>query len=253
MQLKTSVPDFGNWVPVKMIVAPAVLGLVFLALGLLSAWFLAAAVPLLIVAGYFAAARYLFSAGGGNVQERVHELVLAHASWNGAGKALDIGCGNAPLTIKLAQRYPAASVVGVDTWGKDWDYSMQTCAENARRAGVDGQVSFRRGSAAALPFEDASFDLVVSNLVFHEVRDARDKRECIREALRVLKPGGVFALQDLLLLKPYYGTPEELVARVRGWGVSRVELIRTCDAPFLPKLVKLPFIVGTLGLLRGVK
>jgi hypothetical protein len=40
---------------------------------------------------------------------------------------------------------------------------------------------------------------------------------------------------------------------LRGWGVSQVEFIRTCDAAFIPGFVKLPFMVGTLAILRGIK
>ncbi len=246
--------DFGNWVSVKFIVVPTVLGLLCLGAGIWIHWLFFIGVALFgVIAGYFAAARHIFSASGRNLKDRVQDLVVEHLQWDGKGKVLDIGCGNAPLTIKIAQQYPEAEIIGLDYWGKGWDYSEQMCRQNAQLSGVNGRVSFKQGSATALPFEDASFDLVVSNLVFHEVKDAADKRDSIREALRVLKPGGVFVLQDLFLLREYYGTPEELVEIVRGWGTSNVELVHTCDSAFIPKLVKLPFMVGTLALLRGVK
>lgn len=245
--------DFGHWVPGKMMVIPAVIGLVLAALGLVHWGFLIAGFVFLLIAVYMVAARRMFSAQGQNIEDSVRELVVEHVDWQGQGKALDIGCGNGPLVVKLARQFPEAEVVGLDFWGKDWDYSMQVCEENARLAGVAERVSFRQGSASALPFEDASFDLVVSNLTFHEVQDAKDKRDCIKEALRVLKPGGVFVLQDLLLLRSYYGTPEELVETVQEWGGCDVEFIRTCDAPFIPAVVKLPFMIGTLALLRGRK
>jgi hypothetical protein len=60
-------------------------------------------------------------------------------------------------------------------------------------------------------------------------------------------------LQDLFLIKAYYGKLDELIKAVRGWGIQEVEFIRTCDEPFIPKLVKLPFMVGTLGLIKGIK
>ena len=245
--------NYGNLVPVKMNAIPGGLGLVCLGLGfILWPLFLAAGV-FLLVSGYFTIAWLLFSPKSGNLQERINGLALAHLDWTGKGKALDIGCGNGPLAISLAQRYSEAEVVGIDSWGKGWGYSMRICGENARLAGVDQRVSFRQGSASNLPLEDESFDLVVSNLVFHEVKDAVDKRRCIREAMRILKPQGVFVLQDLFLLKAYYGTPEELVKTVRGCEVREVELIRTCDAPFIPGVVKLPFMLGRLAILRGVK
>jgi precorrin-6B methylase 2 len=52
------------------------------------------------------------------VQEKIWELVLSNLEWNGQGQALDIGCGNASLTIKLAHKYLRAQIVGIDYWGK---------------------------------------------------------------------------------------------------------------------------------------
>lgn len=70
--------------------------------------------------------------------------------------------------------------------------------------------------------KDESFDVVVSNFTFHEVRDARDKREVIREALRVLRKGGWFSLQDVFLDKRLYGDIADLLETIRGWGVEQV-------------------------------
>lgn len=245
--------NFGNWVPCKMITIPGVLGFVCLGLGIIHWYFLIGAGLFLVIAGYFGIARYLFSPRGGNLQDLIQRLVISHVDWNGKGKVLDVGCGNGPLTIKIAHRYPDAEVVGIDSWGKGWDYSLQACVENAQLSGVERQVFFQQGSASALPFEDANFDLIISNLVFHEVRDVDDKRKSIQEAMRVLKPGGVFVLQDLFLLRPYYGTPQELVNTIRGWGVSKVEFICTCNETFIPNFVKLPFMLGTLAIIRGTK
>jgi ubiquinone/menaquinone biosynthesis C-methylase UbiE len=118
---------------------------------------------------------------------------------------------------------------------------------------VGERVSFQRASASKLPFEDGRFDAAVSNLVFHEVGDTKDKREVIREALRVVRKGGFFAFQDLFLWKAIYGEPDELLATIRSWGVTRVEFVKTCDAPFIPKALRLPFMVGRIGVIKGEK
>ena len=95
---------------------------------------------------------------------------------------LDIGCGNALLTIGLAKRFPKSRVTGIDYWGGMWEYSKSVCERNAEREAVADQVNFQKASASALPFEDESFDAAVSNLVFHKVGDAKDKRDVIKEA-----------------------------------------------------------------------
>ncbi len=104
-----------------------------------------------------------------------------------------------------------------------------------------------------LPFEDEYFDAAVSNLVFHEISGAKDKRELIREALRVVKKGGKFAFQDLFLLKQVYGDVDELVATIKSWGITKVEFIETRNAPFIPAALKLPFMVGKIGVIKGGK
>jgi ubiquinone/menaquinone biosynthesis C-methylase UbiE len=112
---------------------------------------------------------------------------------------------------------------------------------------------FQQASASALPYEDGAFDLAVSNLVFHEVKDSADKREVIREALRVVRPGGRFVFQDLLKLESYFSKPEELVALIKSWGVQEVRFEDTSGAEFIPRALKLPFMVGALGMVYGVK
>ena len=225
-----------------------------------------------LVAAYFAYARHLLAANGGEVQARVQELVLDHLAWDGRGRgagspgspsggatpdppgqALDIGCGNGPLTIALALRFPDARVTGLDFWGESWEYSRDVCETNADNQGVAERTEFQQASAAALPFADGSFAAVVSNLCFHEVRGTRDKRELVREALRVLEPGGAFAFQDLFRLKTTYGEVDDLVSTVRGWGIQSVEYLDTGSSGFIPKALRLPFLVGSMGVLHGTK
>jgi len=246
-------PDYGNWVPAKSIYILAAISLCFFALSFVLLAFIVVAVVFSVFALYFAYARSRFSTMGENVQGRIRELVLAYFNWNGRGKALDIGCGNGPLAIQLAQRYPDANITGIDYWGKKWEYSKNLCERNAKIEGVARRVSFQKASASALPFEDGCFDAAVSNLVFHEVKDAKDKRAVIREALRVVKKGGRFVFQDLFLLKPVYGKMDDLLATVRSWGITKVGFVKTADSPFIPKALKLPFMVGTMGILYGEK
>jgi ubiquinone/menaquinone biosynthesis C-methylase UbiE len=157
------------------------------------------------------------------------------------------------LIVKLARKYPQGRLIGMDYWGKNWEYSKGKCEANVKAEGVDGQTEFQNGSAAQLPFEAEQFDAIVSNLVFHEVRDESDKSMLLKEALRVLKKGGSFALQDLFLGKKMYGDPCQLCERIKSWGIEEVELIRTNESDFIPGLLKLPFMVGTLALICGKK
>ena len=251
MTRQTAATDYGNWVSTKLIYGSAVPGALFLGLSFVHLAFLIGAVPFLAGLAYFAYARYTFSPRGGDIQAKLWKLVLDHLNWSGKGKALDIGCGNGPLTIALAQRHPDALVTGIDYWGKAWDYSQAVCERNAKAADVTERIDFQKASASNLPFEDGFFDAAVSNFVFHEVSDTKDKREVIREALRVVKPGGHFAFQDLFLVKELYGEVDDLLEMIREWGIAEVAFVDTSTSDFIPGALKLPFMIGKIGIVYG--
>jgi SAM-dependent methyltransferase len=246
-------PEYGNWISKRLVYVPTGIGVVCVVLAAWSLAFIIPAAAFLLVAAYFAYARYLFSPDGADVQGSVWSALLEHLEWDGHGQALDIGCGSAALSIRLAKKYPGAKVTGVDSWGERWEYSKALCERNATIEGVGEHMSFQKASASSLPFPDESFDAVVSNLVFHEVNDTPDKKQLIREALRVVRMGGAFAFQDLFLMKRVYGDIDALLETIRGWGVAKVEFVETRNAPFIPRALKLPFMVGTLGVIVGEK
>jgi len=253
-ELTAEKADYGNWVSAKFIFVPGVLSLLFGGLAFLLPVLAVVAVIFFLCFLYFAYSRYLFSPRGGNIQAKIQELVLDHMmDWDGIGRVLDIGCGNGPLTIQMAKRYSQAEAIGIDYWGKAWEYSKGVCDRNAAIAGVVERVTFEMASACSLPFDDEAFEVVVSNLVFHEVRDVRDKAGLVKEALRVVKKGGWFVFQDLFLWKQVYGEVDELLEEVRSWGIETVESVDTSDSDFIPRALKLPFMLGTVGILYGRK
>jgi SAM-dependent methyltransferase len=245
--------NYGNWVSTKLIYSPAVLGILFLGLSFLHLAFLIGAMPFLAALVYFAYARHAFSPRGGNIQAKLWELVLDHLDWDGKGQALDIGCGNGPLTIALAQHYPDGHVTGIDTWVQAWDYSKAVCERNAEAAGVAERTDFQKASASALPFDDGFFDAAVSNFVFHDVSDTMDKRALVREALRVVKKGGRFAFQDLFAVKVMYGELDDLLQTIKDWGIAEVAFVDTSASDFIPAALKLPFMLGKISIIYGTK
>jgi ubiquinone/menaquinone biosynthesis C-methylase UbiE len=137
--------------------------------------------------------------------------------------------------------------------GGAWEYSKGVCERNAEIEGVRERVIFQKASASSLPFDDESFDAAISNLTFHEVRDVKNKQLLIKEALQVVRKGGSFAFQDLFLWKRIYGEVDDLLDTIKNWGIESVECINTSDSEFIPKALKLPFMVGTIGILCGRK
>ncbi|MGA9048292.1 MAG: class I SAM-dependent methyltransferase [Dehalococcoidia bacterium] len=245
--------NYGNWVSKWLIYIPAALALVFIGLSWASYWLYIPAVFFIIVFTYFAYAYNKFSAMGGDLQTKIRDLVLGRLEWDGQGRVLDIGCGNGAIVVKLARKYPAAHVTGIDYWGGKWGFSKAACENNAGLERVDRRCEFLKASASSLPFDDGYFDAAVSNFVFHEVKDSKDKRKVIREALRVLKNGGSFAFQDLFLYKRVYGDIDDLLETIKSWGIREVEFINTNREDFIPPLLKLPFMLGSIGIIYGRK
>lgn len=250
----TEAVDYGNWVPKRLVIISGIIGLVFVILALFLPLLFVLAAFFLLSAVYFAYAYYMFSFSGTDIMAKVRQQLIDHlAGWDGTGKVLDIGCGNGALTIEIAKKYPQAHVMGIDYWGEAWEYSKGVCERNAQIEGVAGSVTFERASASSLPYEDGAYDVVVSNLVFHEVKDVRDKSLLIKEALRVVKAGGWFVFQDLFLWKAVYGDTNALVESIKRWGIDTVDLEDTSKSDFIPWLLKLPFMLGTVGVLYGKK
>jgi len=245
--------DYGNWVSKRLIYISAVMTAICLGLSLLTPLFLIGVVLFVVPLIYFAYAYYKFSPNGGDVQSRIRGLVMKHVDWDGEGRAIDIGCGNGALAISLAKKYLGAYVTGIDYWGTQWDYAKELCTKNAEIERVADRLAFQKASAVALPFPDEYFDLAVSNLVFHEVQDAKDKRDLIKEALRVVKKGGKFVFQDLFLVKRIYGEPDDLLNTIKGWCVGNVEFVHTSNSDFIPRALRLPFMLGSIGIIYGTR
>jgi ubiquinone/menaquinone biosynthesis C-methylase UbiE len=263
-------PVYGNWVSSNMIKMLFILLLIFVCLcaasfsPLIGGWpeaakwivrlfLLGIALIFAFLSLYFCACRSLFSYDGKHkLQSKILDFVVSHFEFNN-GKILDIGCGNGALSIKLAKRFKNCQVTGMDYWGSMWNFAKEQCEKNAWLEGVADRTAFRKGDAARLDFPDGYFDGAVSNFVFHEVKNQADKRLLVKEALRTVKKGGTFAFHDLFLEKQFYGNIEEFIEELRKEGLQQIEFINTAEELYIPKLLKNRVILGSIGLMYGIK
>lgn len=166
--------------------------------------------PTFIPAARFHVLTPLFDAGAevfGLGRRFKHRLVASMAFPRGA-RVLDVGSGTGLFAVLLAGERPDLVVHAVDV-----DPAILRIARRrGMRAGVG--VWFHRAAAQALPFGDATFDVVTSTLTVHHLPRS-EKRRAMAEVARVLKPGGAFYPAD-------FAPPRTPLARAVTWHLRLV-------------------------------
>jgi len=133
----------------------------------------------------------LFAVLAGRRHEAFREHVLELAALEGDECLLDAGCGTGMMALRIAARYPGCTVHGIDLSPK----MIAVARRDAEKQGL--AVDFRVGSITDLPYHDASFEVVITNIMYHHL-DLAEKRQAVAEIARVLrgpepvegKPGG---------------------------------------------------------------
>jgi len=132
----------------------------------------------------------------GRMFQRHYELVAGDIlRYCSKGHLLDIGTGPGWLLIKLHGESPGLRLVGVDVSRG----MVAKARENMRNAGLGDAISIEEGNARRLPFEDNSFDIVVSTGSVHHWKEPVTG---LNEVHRVLKQGGTALMYDLISNTP---------------------------------------------------
>jgi ubiquinone/menaquinone biosynthesis C-methylase UbiE len=162
-------------------------------------------------------------------ERALRERMLSFVQLQTGESVLDVGCGTGTLAIAAKQQVGAAGIVhGVDA-------SPQMLARAARKAARRRcQVAFVQGPAQALPFPDARFDVVLSTLMLHHLPRS-ERRQCVAEMGRVLKPGGRVLIADFGQTDPRrrgllahfhrhgHTKPEDVTAMIDSAGLRALE------------------------------
>ena len=208
-------PNYGLDAPlaVRNLLIVAALGIISLITRLLGVWsrqdLIAAIAFPLMSAGLSCGAMGLwmiYDSKIGKVRER--EYYLDKIVWRGDERVLDVGCGLGLFLIGAAKRLKTGRAVGIDLWQAE-DLSGNTpvgTLHNATIEGVADKVEVRTGDARKLPFDDASFNVVLSSMALHNIYNAGERQTAVREIARVLKSGGRLLILDVRHTNQYAAT-----------------------------------------------
>ncbi len=150
-----------------------------------------------------------------------------------------LGCGNPTVLAELAEGevvLDLGSGGGIDvllsakrvgTSGKAYgldmtDEMLELARENQRKAGVEN-VEFLKGEIEDIPLQDESVDVIISNCV---INLSADKDAVLREAYRVLRPGGRFAVSDIVARSPI---PQNLRQDAAKWSACLSGALEEAD------------------------
>jgi ubiquinone/menaquinone biosynthesis C-methylase UbiE len=172
--------------------------------------------------------RHRWSAASYDVMEKIDEkrsrTIRQQVAGGAKGRVLEIGCG----TGLNFEHYDWGQVESVDATEPD-TYMLRKAEEKARKLPLDARSKVRVQEAPAedMPFADASFDTVVSNLVLCTVFDPQ---RSLAEVQRVLRPGGEFRLFEHVAADGFTGTVQRFIQPVYGWMAAGCQLSRDTES-----------------------
>ena len=151
----------------------------------------------------------------GEVDNAFVERVLALGAKS--GHFLDVGTGPAQIPILLAQRCPDIRITAIDL-SKEM---LKIAKRHIAIAALTSRITLEQVDAKALPYPDNTFDGIISNSIVHHIHDSL---RAMQEMSRVVKPGGLVLIRDLV--RPE--TPEAAQAFVDTYAAE--------DTPYQQKL-----------------
>jgi len=148
-------------------------------------------------------------------QNEINDLVVDLLEIKNSHRILDLGCGTGILSAKIAEELSADAgglSMGIDAAGK--------MVEGAREKRGSNTCKFEVAAAEDLPFDNESFDSVVSTMFFHHIQlDLKEK--ALFEAFRVMRPGGRLVIADMHTPTNFMGA---FISHVSRWMLFQPQI-----------------------------
>jgi ubiquinone/menaquinone biosynthesis C-methylase UbiE len=113
------------------------------------------------------------------------------AVWHGRNPILDVGAGTAQIPIELCRQSSAANIVAIDLA----EEMLKVGRNNVRAAGLQSRLRLECIDAKHMPYSAGAFAAVISNSIVHHIPEPK---HVLAEMVRVLQPGGILFVRDLL-------------------------------------------------------
>jgi SAM-dependent methyltransferase len=203
-------PNYGIDAP--LVVGSLLLaGAAFLAIALRFPRVTIAHVQFLLLPGFLWPAGWFFLVGGlmlvyskvGKLRHR--DRMLAKVQWTGTEAVLDVGTGRGLLLIGAAKRLTSGHATGIDIWNRMdlFGNGPKALAVNIAREGVGDRATALSEDARQMSIPGATFDVVLSNVCLHNIKEQPGRAKACTEIARVLKPGGVAVISDYKLMREF--------------------------------------------------
>ncbi|PCH98373.1 MAG: methyltransferase type 11 [Bacteroidetes bacterium] len=187
-------------------------------------------------------------------EEKFKAALIEQAHIHADHSVLDFGCGSATLSVMAKEMSPGSKISGVDIDLNNIAIAKSKISEQGVEINIDTY------DGVVLPYEDNSFDKVISSLVFHHLT-AEQKINSLKEIMRVLKPGGELHIADWCKAKNAISRGAFYLVQILDGFETTTDNVKG----LLPKFIKesgfdkvqetmfFNTIFGTLGLIKAIK
>ena len=168
------------------------------------------------IEGYFATKYAEFAKNTQEIRKEYKRLADRTASMIQKGKLLEIGPGPGYISIEIARLSPEMEIIGLDIS----DTMIEIAKKNANEHGLSERIEFRKGDASRMPFEDSSFNFVVSSGSLHHWKKPV---QVFNEVYRVLKSNCRAMISDLRKDAPQEKIREWaniIDSKIMRWGLK---------------------------------